>query len=148
PFGIRNRVIAGCLAGLGLELFHHHQGGEQVADLVGPLRVLVGVLAERRPFATTVALGELLGKLLHGIAFSAGREHGTTPRLAAAPGATANHQIIPAPTTESLSASSAPGCSGCSPPLSGCRALGPSRCCSAPRNGGASGLRGRGHPCC
>ena len=47
-----------------LDLLHHHQGGEQVADLVGQVRVGGRVLGQRRPLAPAEPGHELLGELL------------------------------------------------------------------------------------
>ena len=52
---------------------------EQVADLVGQLGVALGVFAERRPLAAALAVEELLGQHLDGVALVAGPGHGLVP---------------------------------------------------------------------
>src|SRR5262249_39009823 len=59
----------------GGDLLHHYQGREQVADLLGVLRVALDVLAQRGPLPAAVPLEELLGQLLHGRAGRRGRIH-------------------------------------------------------------------------
>lgn len=54
---------------VGGELLHHDERREQVADLVGVLRVARGELGERRPFAPAVTLDELLRQLFNRLPF-------------------------------------------------------------------------------
>jgi len=66
-----------------LELLHHDEGGEQLADLAGVLRVLLDVLRQRRPFAAAVALGKLVGNTLQRVVIGLGRSHkARSPRSA------------------------------------------------------------------
>src|SRR5262245_16047023 len=51
-----------------LELLQELQGGEDVADLVGEVRILLGVLAQRGAFAEPAALGKFLGEALDRVA--------------------------------------------------------------------------------
>ena len=62
---------------VGGDLLHHDQRGEQIADLVGVLRVAGDEFGERRPLAPAVALDELLGQLFHRLPFRPVRFHDT-----------------------------------------------------------------------
>ena len=55
------------------------QGREEVADLVGQLGVAFEVLAQRRLLAAALAVEELLGQELDGVALVAGGVHGLAP---------------------------------------------------------------------
>ena len=46
------------------ELFHDEQGGEERADPLGQLGMLVGVFGQRRPLAPAVSLQELLDQIV------------------------------------------------------------------------------------
>ncbi len=49
-------------------MLHHHQGGKQLADLVGQLRVLLHELGERGTFAPAEAFGKLLRQVFDWVA--------------------------------------------------------------------------------
>ena len=49
-----------------------HDGGQDGADLVGPLRMAPGVLLDGRPLAGPPAAGEFLGQFVHMISSVAG----------------------------------------------------------------------------
>ena len=66
---------AGGAAGALAQVLHHQQGREQVADLVGQLGVALEVLAERGLLAAALAVEELLGQELDGVALVAGGIH-------------------------------------------------------------------------
>jgi hypothetical protein len=63
----------GVAGGIAAEVFHHHQGGEDGADLLGQLGVLGGVVLGGGRLAASLALQELLGQGLDRVATAAGR---------------------------------------------------------------------------
>src|SRR5262249_30829803 len=80
PTVILAHELAGRVAPRGLELFHHDQGGEQAADLVGEFRVAPDVFAQRRPLAPAVAGDDLLGHPVERVAIPGRvRGHGVDP---------------------------------------------------------------------
>src|SRR5262249_18802101 len=61
------------------QVLHHQQGREQVADPLGELGVPLDILAECGPLAATLAVEEVLGQPLDGVALAAGDAHGSAP---------------------------------------------------------------------
>ena len=57
--------VAGLADSLGLLNLHHRR--EELADLLGQVRVAVGVFRDRRPFAAAKAFRELLRQLIQQI---------------------------------------------------------------------------------
>jgi hypothetical protein len=82
----QRRVRAGEVVARRLELLDLEEGGEQVADGVGQFGMALGVLGQRGPFATAVALDEFLGQLLQQVAARSGVGHGGTPARRSASG--------------------------------------------------------------
>src|SRR5262249_11903683 len=74
--GVLGEDRAGQVAALRGQLFHHQQGGEEVADVVGQVGVAGAVLLDGGLFAPAAALGELLGEALDGVAVQARGRHG------------------------------------------------------------------------
>ena len=66
---------AGGAAGALAQVLHHQQRREQVADLVGQFGVPLDVFAQRRLLAAALAVEELLGQELDGVAPVAGGAH-------------------------------------------------------------------------
>ena len=64
PAGLRAAVVGR----VGADPLQGEQCGEQAPDAVGPLRVAVGVLRQRRPLAAAVPPDELLGQFLDRVA--------------------------------------------------------------------------------
>jgi hypothetical protein len=69
-------VRAGRLAPDGSEFFHNDQRGEDVADFLGQLWVLLGVLGDRRAFSPAIALEKFFGQLIHRIVLGTRTAHG------------------------------------------------------------------------
>ncbi len=83
PGAYRRTIIGGQRAGGGTgalaQVFHHEEGGEEVADLLGQLGVPLGVFAERRVLAAAPAIEEVLGQELDRVAGVAGGGHRSAP---------------------------------------------------------------------
>ena len=62
--------------GIAADPLHHHQRGEQLADLAGQVRVAVGIFAERRPFAPPVSLGEFVRQVVEQVRSGLRLSHG------------------------------------------------------------------------
>src|SRR5262245_16198800 len=68
------------LADVGSRGFHHHQRRQQLANLSGQLGMILLVFRERRLLAAAIALQELLGEFLEGVAPGFGAGHDAASR--------------------------------------------------------------------
>jgi hypothetical protein len=79
-----SRQAVDLVVAIRLEPLDDHQRGEEVADLLGQLRISAGVLGQRRALAPPLPLDEFLGEPLDGIPLEVGgcvgRRHGRHPR--------------------------------------------------------------------
>ena len=69
--GVNGHAAGGLVGAVGAEVFHPDQDGEDLADLVGELGVSPAVFLERGSLAAALALQELVGERLDGIAVAA-----------------------------------------------------------------------------
>src|SRR5262245_11693642 len=84
--GLHGGAAGGVVGAVGAHVLHADQDREVLADLIGQLGVEAAVVLERGPLAAALALEELVGHRLDGVAIvaSGGGGHGWGSRISEA----------------------------------------------------------------